>query len=285
MEKLINFLNNYVGEQDLKDICQSLETKQRKSLLLEHIFIKVGVNSDKLFFDNLVREINLYSNNKNLDVFPQIIDSYVSDNYCALILKRIYGSTVGEKRNEFCHDKLLDSQRLKICKDIQKIQNIQISGELADDHNRKQKIEKYLSKVQEFLPEELYVKINNNIEKLDKIECKKVISHSDLIPPNVMIENNETKFIDWEFISIKPESYDIAYFLLFSKQNNSLEVVEQLDCTNIVKNEIYKDGVVLCLKEINNWKKLVNILDKDLTTSMIDRWVKELEIIINGGKV
>lgn len=105
------------------------------------------------------------------------------------------------------------------------------------------------------------------------------------LPPNIMRENNSIFFIDWEFIAIRPESYDIAYFLMFSKKENSLDVLKYTKFSSTFKKEVKKDAIILCLKEMNNWNKLHGKLDDALVDGNIKRWKKELLIILKGYEI
>ena len=57
--------------------------------LLSNLYVKVGKNSDKLFFNNLVKEIRLYESNQDNKIMPRLIDSFVSDKYCLIVLEKL----------------------------------------------------------------------------------------------------------------------------------------------------------------------------------------------------
>lgn len=74
-----------------------------------------------------------------------------------------------------------------------------------------------------------------------------------------------------------PELYDLVYFLMFSKVNHSLDIIEDL---NINNKEIYIDAVILSLKEIQNWAKLYDVIDNSIVNKNINRWKRELNYIL-----
>ena len=53
-----------------------------------------------------------------------------------------------------------------------------------------------------------------------------------------------------------------------------------VDKIDIPKLELFKDAIIICLKEIQNWNKLSGKLDDKLVDSKINRWLVELDYIM-----
>ena len=276
-----DFLSKYLDEETKKQFVEELQQKQRKNIIYNDIFLKAGNNTDILFFNNLVKEINLYNLNKDNEVFPKIIDSYVSDDRCVIVLKKIEGNVIGEQRNTFCENKLTEEERKNILNKIQEIKSIKINMDLDANYTRSEKFEKYMDKISNLLTQSQINFLYENKDEICFTNCDYVISHGDLIPPNIMIVNGQPKFIDWEFISKKTQSYDSATFLMFSKEKNALDILQDINYENSYKREIEKDAIILCLKEINNWNKLHGRVDENIVNSTTNRWLCELDNIIN----
>lgn len=275
MKEIVSILRKYFNEKDIIKIKETLEDKQRDNIINDKYFAKVGKNTDKLFFDNLVKEIRLYENNQNNSILPRLVDSYISDNYCLIVLEKINGKTLSNQRNNY-NTHLSHNRRLEIAKNVLNIKNIKINYELESKYSRKEKLDKYLEKSRKYISKNIYLKINSLYNILGK-ESKLVISHGDLIPTNIIIDKDEVKFIDWEYISYMPKYYDLTNFLLFSKVHHSLDILDEL---NANKKEVYIDGIILCLKEIQNWAKLYGKIDDSIINKNINRWKRELNYIL-----
>ena len=79
MNEVLKKLKKYFNEEEVDELKQKLEGKQRANIINKKYFAKVGLNTDDLFFNNLIKEINLYSNNKGNDNLPNIIDYYIDE--------------------------------------------------------------------------------------------------------------------------------------------------------------------------------------------------------------
>lgn len=271
-------LTHYFNELEIDELFNKIKVKQRANIINEKYFAKIGKNSDELFFNNLKKEIELYILNKNNNNLPYIVDYYIDDEYCLLILNVIKGKTIGSSRNQF-NLRLNKKDKNQVLNSILEIKNINISYELDNAYNRKEKIEKYLSNTKNLLSKITLNKMMRIFNDIIEEPYKKVISHGDLIPTNIIIENDNTYFIDWEYISYKPIGYDLIYFLLFSKTNNSLDILKN-NSFNIDIKDLYRDGIIICLKEINNWNKLIGKVDINIVNKNINRWKKELNYIL-----
>ena len=130
-----------------------------------------------------------------------------------------------------------------------------------------------------FLDENIYNKIRKLKNEIISEKYERVIAHGDLISTNIMLNNDNVIFIDWEFISYKPKYYDLIYFLLFSKTDNSIDIIDEIDF-NIDKKESVKDGIILCLKEIQNNSKLYGKIDDKIINKNISRWKRELNNLL-----
>lgn len=278
MNKVKEKLKKYFSENDIDKLLEKLESKQRSFLINNTYFVKVGKNSNKFFFDNLIKEIDIYKNNQGNQNLPNLIDYYIGDNVCLIILEKIIGKTIGQNRNEF-NLNLTENERINIIKNVLDIKNIKINNNLDNSYNRKECLQKYLEASKMFLDENIYNKIRKLQDKIIIEKYERVIAHGDLISTNIMLNKDNVIFIDWEFISYKPKYYDLIYFLLFSKTDNSIDIIDEIDF-NIDKKEAIKDGIILCLKEIQNNSKLYGKIDDKIINKNINRWKRELNNLL-----
>ena len=278
MNKVKEKLKKYFSENDIDKLLEKLESKQRSFLINDNYFVKIGKNSNKFFFDNLIKEIDIYKNNQGNQNLPNLIDYYICDNFCLIILEKINGKMIGQNRNEF-NLNLTKNERLNIIKNVLDIKNIKINNNLDNSYNREECLQKYLETSKMFLDENIYNKIRKLKNEIISEKYERVIAHGDLISTNIMLNKDNVIFIDWEFISYKPKYYDLIYFLLFSKTDNSIDIIDEIDF-NIDKKESVKDGIILCLKEIQNNSKLYGKIDDKIINKNISRWKRELNNLL-----
>lgn len=278
MNKVKEKLKNYFSENDIGKLLEKFESKQRSFLINNNYFVKIGKNSNKFFFDNLIKEIDIYKNNQGNQNLPNLIDYYIDDNVCLIILEKINGKTIRQNRNEF-NLNLTKNERLNIIKNVLDIKNIKINNNLDNSYNRKEYLQKYLEASKMFLDEKIYNKIRKLQDEIIIEKYERVIAHGDLISTNIMLNKDNVLFIDWEFISYKPKYYDLIYFLLFSKTDNSIDIIDEIEF-NIDKKEALKDGIILCLKEIQNNSKLCGKIDDKIINRNINRWKRELDSLL-----
>ena len=278
MNKVKEKLKKYFSENDIDKLLEKLESKQRSFLINDNYFVKIGKNSNKFFFDNLIKEIDIYKNNQGNQNLPNLIDYYICDNVCLIILEKINGKMIGQNRNEF-NLNLTKNERLNIIKNVLDIKNIKINNNLDNSYNREECLQKYLEASKMFLDENVYKKIRKLQDEIISEKYERVIAHGDLISTNIMLNKDNVIFIDWEFISYKPKYYDLIYFLLFSKTDNSIDIIDEIDF-NIDKKESVKDGIILCLKEIQNNSKLYGKIDDKIINKNISRWKRELNNLL-----
>ena len=278
MNKVKEKLKKYFSENDIDKLLEKLESKQRSFLINDNYFVKIGKNSNKFFFDNLIKEIDIYKNNQGNQNLPNLIDYYICDNVCLIILEKINGKMIGQNRNEF-NLNLTKNERLNIIKNVLDIKNIKINNNLDNSYNREECLQKYLETSKMFLDENIYNKIRKLKNEIISEKYERVIAHGDLISTNIMLNNDNVIFIDWEFISYKPKYYYLIYFLLFSKTDNSIDIIDEIDF-NIDKKESLKDGIILCLKEIKNNSKLYGKIDDKIINKNISRWKRELNNLL-----
>lgn len=278
MNKVKEKLKKYFSENDIGKLLEKLESKQRSFLINNNYFVKIGKNSNKFFFDNLIKEIDIYKNNQGNQNLPNLIDYYIDDNVCLIILEKINGKTIGQNRNEF-NLNLTKNERLNIIKNVLDIKNIKINNNLDNSYNREECLQKYLEASKMFLDEKIYNKIRKLQDEIIIEKYERVIAHGDLISTNIMLNKDNVFFIDWEFMSYKPKYYDLIYFLLFSKTDNSIDIIDEIDF-NIDKKEAFKDGIILCLKEIKNNSKLYEKIDDKIINKNINRWKRELNNLL-----
>ena len=278
MNKVKEKLKKYFSENDIDKLLEKLESKQRSFFINNNYFVKIGKNSNKFFFDNLIKEIDIYKNNQGNQNLPNLIDYYIDDNICLIILEKISGKTIGQNRNEF-NLNLTKNERLNIIKNVLNIKNIKINNNLDNSYNREECLQKYLEASKMFLDENIYNKIRKLQDEIIIEKYERVIAHGDLISTNIILNKDNVLFIDWEFISYKPKYYDLIYFLLFSKTDNSIDIIDEIDF-NIDKKEAFKDGIILCLKEIKNNSKLYGKIDDKIINKNINRWKRELNNLL-----
>lgn len=278
MNKVKEKLKKYFSENDIDKLLEKLESKQRSFLINDNYFVKIGKNSNKFFFDNLIKEIDIYKNNQGNQNLPNLIDYYICDNVCLIILEKINGKMIGQNRNEF-NLNLTKNERLNIIKNVLDIKNIKINNNLDNSYNREECLQKYLETSKMFLDENIYNKIRKLKNEIISEKYERVIAHGDLISTNIMLNKDNVIFIDWEFISYKPKYYDLIYSLLFSKTDNSIDIIDEIDF-NIDKKESIKDGIILCLKEIKNNSKLYGKIDYKIINKNISRWKRELNNLL-----
>lgn len=278
MNKVKEKLKKYFSENDIDKLLEKLESKQRSFLINDNYFVKIGKNSNKFFFDNLIKEIDIYKNNQGNQNLPNLIDYYICDDVCLIILEKINGKMIGQNRNEF-NLNLTKNERLNIIKNVLDIKNIKINNNLDNSYNREECLKKYLETSKMFLDENIYNKIRKLKNEIISEKYERVIAHGDLISTNIMLNKDNVIFIDWEFISYKPKYYDLIYFLLFSKTDNSIDIIDEIDF-NIDKKESLKDGIILCLKEIKNNSKLYGEIDYKIINKNISRWKRELNNLL-----
>ena len=278
MNKVKEKLKKYFSENDIDKLLEKLESKQRSFLINDNYFVKIGKNSNKFFFDNLIKEIDIYKNNQGNQNLPNLIDYYICDDVCLIILEKINGKMIGQNRNEF-NLNLTKNERLNIIKNVLDIKNIKINNNLDNSYNREECLQKYLETSKMFLDENIYNKIRKLKNEIISEKYERVIAHGDLISTNIMLNKDNVIFIDWEFISYKPKYYDLIYFLLFSKTDNSIDIIDEIDF-NIDKKESLKDGIILCLKEIKNNSKLYGKIDYKIINKNISRLKRELNNLL-----
>lgn len=273
-------LDIYFNKEQIKVLKSDLNTKTRSNIINENFFAKIAKNDESLFYNNLKKELALYIENKSNHFIPKLVDSFQNESFTMIILKRINGKTLSNHRNNY-NSCVREKKRIFIAKEVLNIKNTYLSNSYVDDkYDRSEKFEKYFERSKKFLS-------RNTINKIKKLESdiilenyERVLSHGDLIGPNIITNKDNVFFIDWEFFSMKPRYYDLIYFLLFSKTNKSTEIIYKLGLTNNEIKEALKDGIIICLKEIQNNAKLFNKVDEKIVFKNINRWKRELKYIL-----
>ena len=158
MDKVKEILQKYFKNQEIAQLLDSLQQKQKVSMLNEDYFVKVGTNTSELFFQNLITEIDLYKDNRNNDNLPSLIDYYIDDNVCALVLKRIKAKTIGIARNKF-NLHLSKASRCLIIDNVLNIKNMKIKGKLDNSYNRKKYLDKYLNNVKLYISKKCIIRL------------------------------------------------------------------------------------------------------------------------------
>ena len=279
MNDVLKVLNTYFDKSDIENLLNEIKTKSRSTILNDRYFAKICIRDNSFFCNNFIKEINLYKKNSNNRNFPDIVDFLINKDYCLLILKRINSKTIGISRNNF-NIRLSKNKRLLIIDSILKIKDIHVTFDLDNSYNRDDSFKKYLDKSKPYLSKYTINRLNNYKRIIAKEKYERVLSHGDLISTNIMVDKNNVYFLDWEYVSLKPLYYDLAYFLLFSKANNCFDIIDDIRLTKTAKQEVIKDGIIICLKEIQNNAKLYGAIDEKIVDKNIDRWKRELNRLL-----
>lgn len=266
-------LEKYFNKEEINKLLKDLNNKQRSNNINDKYFVKVGKNTNELFFNNLKKELRLYQNNKDNINLPKLIDYYLDNNICLIILEKINAKVLGKSRNKF-NLYLSNKKRINIINSILKIKDINLNINFDSNYDRSEKLEKYLDKVKNHISLKTYNTIISLKDKIIEEKLERVISHGDLIGPNIMVNQDKIYFIDWEYISLRPKYYDLVYFMLFSKNRHALNLLYKIKLNDDEIEEALKDGIIICLKEISNNIKYFN-------NRNINRWKKELNYILN----
>ncbi len=102
-----------------------------------------------------------------------------------------------------------------------------------------------------------------------------VLSHGDLIPSNILVNNNKYIFVDWEWAAYRSKTYDLVLFLLFSNIPNHilLDFNAYFDVDSLLS--AYLDSIMISLHEIKNWKnEKIYIENKE---NKINMWLLTLK--------
>lgn len=151
--------------------------------------------------------------------------------------------------------------------------------------NRNKKILKYINECEGYIDTVLIEKCSKIAENYN--DCKLVLSHGDLIPSNILVNNNNYIFVDWEWAAYRSKTYDLVLFLLFSNIPNQILLYfkNYFDVESLLS--AYLDTIVISLHEIKNWKnEKIYIENKE---SKINMWqltlTKAVDLIenFNGG--
>ena len=279
MNDVLEVLNTYFDKSDIENLLNEVKTKSRSTIINDRYFAKICIRDNSFFCNSFIKEINLYKKNSNNRNFPDIVDFLIDEDYCLLILKKINSKTIGTSRNNF-NIRLHNNKRLLIIENVLRIKDIKITFDLDNSYNRSESFNKYLDKSKKYLSKYTINKLNNNKSIIVEEKYKRVLSHGDLISTNIMVDKNNVYFLDWEYVSLKPLYYDLAYFLLFSKANNCFNIIDSIKLSAQAKKEVFKDGIIICLKEIQNNSKLYDVIDKIIVDKNINRWKKELNRLL-----
>lgn len=275
MNDVIEVLRCYFNNNDIDKLLSNISIKKRTTIINDNYFAKLCIRDNSDFCNSFIREMKLYNDNKSNNEFPTIESSLINDDYCLLILQKINAKTIGDNRNEF-NLGLSNQKRKLIINRVLDIKNISVNFELDNSYQRSSKIDNYLLKAKKYISTYTYNKIISLKNIIINERYNRVLSHGDLISTNIIINNNDVYFLDWEYISLKPLYYDLSYFLLFSKVNNCFDILNSDEYSFIDIQDVYKDGIIICLKEIVNNSKLYGCIDNKIIDKNIKRWNKEL---------
>jgi thiamine kinase-like enzyme len=173
----------------------------------------------------------------------------VDDALVFMVMDRVYAEPLANRSNGFAVSGPVHAGA--VLEEIRKLQAVDIPGDWVSAYHRGQKILAYLEVIHSHLPARM-IRVLGSIGTQWDSGRGVVLSHGDLIPPNIMVRDGCYWFVDWEWAGLRPPSYDPALFLLFSRRPD--EVLGLFDKTGGPwdTEELYKDCVVIAAREIKN---------------------------------
>lgn len=203
--------------------------------------------------------LRIFGNNTNMLIDRKneanIINYLSKYNYAPKILQQFYNSRI-EEYIDGCPNIDPYKYQKEICDSIRKIHDINYDFEILsfwDKFNNYKKLAKNPHNE----------KINNLIDNIKKEEShylnEEVLGHGDLTLGNIILtENNQVKFIDFEYSCVMPRCFDLANHIC-EYDNITFECPSNEIKTNIIKN-------YLC-NTIDYNEDFLKILDKYILVS------------------
>lgn len=275
-----------IGNDDLlENIFKNVSNDCYLTYTVNDCFLKVATR-DNFHFRPLCNEIHLGNVNYNgLCLKPKMIFTYCSENVAIKIEEKVNAIPLGEKRDDFSVE--INYNESELIKRINLISKVKLDFDTdLLICNRNKKILEYINECKEYIDAAL-------IEKCSKIaktyiDCELVLSHGDLIPSNILVNNNNYIFVDWEWAAYRSKTYDLVLFLLFSNIPNRilLDFKTYFDVEALLS--AYLDSIMISLHEIKNWKnEKIYTENKESKISMWQLTLKKSVDLIenfNGNK-
>ncbi len=248
--------------------------------IVNDCFLKVATRDD-FHYKPLCNEIHLGNVNFNSEFLkPKMIFTYTSENVAIKIEEKVNAIPLGKRRDDFSIK--INYNKSELIKRINLISKVKLDSDIdLLIYNRNEKILKYIDECEEYIDAALIEKCTKIAEKIS--DCELVLSHGDLIPSNILVDNNNYIFIDWEWAAYRSKTYDLVLFLLFSNIPNMilLDFKAYFNIESLLS--AYLDSIMISLHEIKNWKnEKIYIENKD---SKISMWLltlkKAVELIEN----
>lgn len=233
----------------------------------EAYFVKIASNDGSVFFlTSIVHEINVYKQFNGKENIPVLLYSHVDSTQAILVLGRIQGYTLAQKRDAFMIGEQIN--KAKLLSQINEVAKWPIPSSWKSSYNRDEKLDSYLKQLSSLLPDE-------DLKKLERLrgtlhrDCRMSLSHGDLLPMNIIQSDNHYAFLDWEWAGVRPASFDPVVFILFAG-----EPIEQIDTfaeltTFWEEKELYRDALIVGLREMKNGMHLHAQIKKE---EAINRW-------------
>ncbi len=252
--------------------------------IVNDCFLKVATR-DNFHFKSLCNEIYLGNVNFNSQFLkPKMIFTYCSENVAIKIEEKINAIPLGKKRDDFSIE--INYNESELIKKINLISKVKLDSDIdLLIYNRNKKILKYINECEGYIDTVLIEKCSKIAENYN--DCELVLSHGDLIPSNILVNNNNYIFVDWEWAAYRSKTYDLVLFLLFSNIPNQILLYFKtyFDVESLLS--AYLDTIVISLHEIKNWKnEKIYIENKESKISMWQLTLKKAVDLIenfNGG--
>ena len=252
--------------------------------IVNDCFLKVATR-DNFHFKSLCNEIYLVNVNFNSQFLkPKMIFTYCSENVAIKIEEKINAIPLGKKRDDFSIE--INYNESELIKKINLISKVKLDSDIdLLIYNRNKKILKYINECEGYIDTVLIEKCSKIAENYN--DCELVLSHGDLIPSNILVNNNNYIFVDWEWAAYRSKTYDLVLFLLFSNIPNQILLYFKtyFDVESLLS--AYLDTIVISLHEIKNWKnEKIYIENKESKISMWQLTLKKAVDLIenfNGG--
>ncbi len=266
-------LASFLTREECFSIEKTLEKQMRVSMLTERYFVKAGVSNDPKNIQSLKNEIKVYTTFSPDSIgYPKLKWYRIDNNLVILILERIDALALAERRDAFNIHPSANTE--SILSEISKLERAKIPENWPVSYHRDEKIEKYGKIVFPYLPQDIRIALDSLVGSLHMNE-NLVFSHGDLLPMNIMINQEQYWFVDWEWADIRPASFDPAFFLLFSRPPS--DGITFFEKCHMFWNpvELYRDTVVISLHEMKLW--ITQVDPSSLQVKRINMWLLVLK--------
>lgn len=279
--KQIKNIEEFITEEIKEDIFANIDTGKVLMYTTDKYFIKVAKPKEIYFRESLKNDITNSDYLESLDFnVPKTVYRHTSRDFFIKIEELLPGKPLACHRNDFELNQTVDVK--KVVTEISRIRETPINKSLTKDYTLDDKIDNYIYKIQDLLPEVLSDGLVARLEALaDRIEefaeVEWYLSHGDTIPRNILNVEGEFYFIDWEWCGLRDKMYDTVLFLLFTElPNNAVKKFSNyISDDNIISS--YIDAVVISLKEIKNWAM---VQDETVRDKHIEYWLETLEFAL-----